>query len=509
MVIGLALIWIGAMAMASDRIALVIGNGAYDGVADLKNPLNDARAVAEELTALGFTVTHIEDASRNDMIDALRTFRNESFGKRQALVYYAGHGIEIDKQNYLVPTDALLKSDIDVEYEAVSMDLVVGATSGASGLRLVVLDACRDNPFLQTMQRSAATRSIGRGLAIVEPAGNTLVAYSAKGGTVASDGKGDYSPYAAAFLKALRTPGLEIGKFFRQIRDDVVISTAARQEPFLYGSLSARDIYLSPAVLEVEEPEPETPAAPAAANGRLALELAFWQSAEAGGSAADYQDYLEQFPDGTFRSMAERRLAGLAGGERAAAPAPAARSEQSEPEPVEVVAPAVPAPEPEAPLTTDEIRDLQARLRALGLNPGPADGQLGPRTVQAIRAFEASAELEVDGVPDRALLDTLRRVVSDEFLASRPTPQTAAAAPASRNHVTGIDGKWCLCGSWFTLRSEPGRVHIENALGMSYSEEIVITGPNTWTSNGVGITRVDANTIRADRALCPVMRRCD
>ena len=138
------------------------------------------------------------------------------------MVFYAGHGIEVDGRNFLVPVDARLASDQDVEFEAIPLELVSRAVSRASGLRLVVLDACRENPLAVSMQRAGATRSIGRGLARVEPSGETLVAYAAKEGTVAADGEGRNSPYSAALLRHLEEPGLEVGLMFRRVRDAVL-----------------------------------------------------------------------------------------------------------------------------------------------------------------------------------------------------------------------------------------------------------------------------------------------
>ncbi|MEM6636421.1 MAG: caspase family protein [Pseudomonadota bacterium] len=481
--------------MASDRIALVIGNAKYSAAPDLRNPYNDARAIAGELRRIGFEVMHLEDTTRAALTEALKEFRHASFGKRQAVVYYAGHGIEIDKQNYLVPTDATLRTDIDAAYEAVRMDLVLESTAGASELRLVVLDACRDNPFIENMARADSTRSLGRGLADIEPTTNTLVAYSAKGGTVALDGRGDMSPYATAFLKALRTPGLEIGKFFRQVRDDVLAATATRQEPFLYGSLSARDIFLSP-VNEAPAPAAAPAATPAADS---ALDLAFWQSAEASGNAGDYRDYIDRFPNGTFRSMAERRLAALDTAERGVTIL----------EPDGSSVPIRPAPD-DSPITRSELREMQERLNVLDLDAGPEDGLIGPRTRTAILNFEKSAGLIADGDPDRTMLSRLASAVPEADLAAYRSSKAAAArvTASAPNPLSGMSGKWCLCATYFHMRTEDNRVFIRNQAGLSYYEDIVVTGPSTWTSAGVPITRLDANTMRADRLLCPMMRRC-
>ena len=244
----LTLALLAGPALASSRVALVIGNAGYTHAPALANPLNDAADIAAALGRLGFAVTRLENAGYAALRRGLQSFRRDAAAAQIAVVFYAGHGIEVNRRNFLVPVDARLQSDGDVEYEAVPLDLVTGAVQGASEFRLVVLDACRDNPFLKSMRREdGSTRSIGRGLARVEPTGGgTLLAYSAKEGTVALDGKGRNSPYASALLRYLEEPGLEVGLMFRKVRDAVLESTGRSQEPFSYGSLSARGAYFIP-----------------------------------------------------------------------------------------------------------------------------------------------------------------------------------------------------------------------------------------------------------------------
>jgi tetratricopeptide (TPR) repeat protein len=224
------------------RVALVIGNSAYVNVPRLPNPTSDAEAIAQVLRADGFkSVTVVEDASRADMASALQAFQAEADQADWALVYYAGHGIEIGGVNYLVPTDARLKSDRNAPDEAISLSRVLDAISGAKKLKLVMLDACRDNPFAQSMERSVAVRSVARGLTRVEPEGGTLVVYAAKDGNVAEDGAGGHSPFAAALMTRLAEPNLEISKLLRLVTDDVLEATGNRQRPFVYGSVSGRE----------------------------------------------------------------------------------------------------------------------------------------------------------------------------------------------------------------------------------------------------------------------------
>lgn len=220
------------------RVALIIGNSAYKAVAALPNPRRDADTIADALRRTGFqSVTVANDLTREKLIDALRIFAAEAEKADWAMVYFAGHGIEIGGVNYLIPVDARLAADRDVQFEAVPLEQVMGAAEGAKKFRLVLLDACRDNPFAGQMRRTVATRSIGRGLAQVEPDSGTLVVYAAKHGQTALDGDGANSPFVSALVKRLATPGLEIRKLFDLVRDDVMKETNRRQQPFSYGSV--------------------------------------------------------------------------------------------------------------------------------------------------------------------------------------------------------------------------------------------------------------------------------
>jgi tetratricopeptide (TPR) repeat protein len=229
------------------RVALVIGNAAYRAAPALSNPRRDAEAVAEALKHAGFqTVELAVDLDRDGMVKALRAFRREADRADWALIYFAGHGIEIDRVNYLIPVDAQLADDRDVTAETVSYDDLVNTVGGARALRLIILDACRNNPFKDRMHRAVASRSAAdRGLAPPpEPEAGTLVAYSAKDGQVAADGADDVnSPFARAFIAQLKVPGLEVRRLFDFVRDDVLEATGRRQQPFTYQSLPGRKEY--------------------------------------------------------------------------------------------------------------------------------------------------------------------------------------------------------------------------------------------------------------------------
>ncbi len=228
------------------RIALVIGNSRYEHAPSLRNPTNDARAMAGAFERLGFSRVTLElDLGHEALVSALRTFGDKALTADWAVIYFAGHGFEVDGTNYLVPVDAKLERDTHLRWEAIELNDVLGAMTGARKIRLAILDACRNNPFTSRMQMST-TRSIGRGLGLIEPEGGTLVAYAARHGQVALDGDGANSPYVNALLQHLDTEKLEISLLFRHVRDTVRQLTGQSQEPYVYGSLPSEALYFNP-----------------------------------------------------------------------------------------------------------------------------------------------------------------------------------------------------------------------------------------------------------------------
>jgi hypothetical protein len=224
------------------RIALIIGNGAYKNVHQLNNPPRDARLIAAALRDVGFqTVTLSNDLTRDKFFEALKSFAGEAEKADWAVVYYAGHGFEIGGVNYLVPVDARLAADKDAETEAVALEQVLAAVGGARKLRLVLLDACRDNPFAPTMQRTIALKLVDKGFSNIEPGAGFMVVYAAKHGETALDGDGVDSPFAVAVARDIKEPRVEVRKVFDIVRDDVWSSTRHEQQPFTYGSPPGRE----------------------------------------------------------------------------------------------------------------------------------------------------------------------------------------------------------------------------------------------------------------------------
>lgn len=233
--------------LAAKRVALLIGNEKYEATSQLNNPANDVELMKASFEEAGFdSVTTVHDVGRQAMVKALRDFEDLATGADVAIVYYSGHGMEMNGQNFLLPTDVKLQTDKDIEDEAVGLDRVQRSLEGATKLKLVILDACRNNPFEQSMTRSISTRAVSRGLARVEPeSADLLVAFASKAGTVALDGEGKNSPFATALAKYLTEPGVDVRIALGKVRDEVVSVTNRGQEPFVYGSLGGAQIFLN------------------------------------------------------------------------------------------------------------------------------------------------------------------------------------------------------------------------------------------------------------------------
>ena len=224
------------------KVALIIGNGAYKNVAPLDNPPRDAKLIASTFRDLGFaTVTLAPDLGRDKFFASLHEFGLEAEKADWAVVYYAGHGMEIGGVNYLIPVDARLKADSDAETQAVALEQVIAAVAGARKLRLVMLDACRDNPFEKTMQRTIALKLVNRGFSNIEPEAGFMVVYAAKHGETALDGDSFNSPFATVLARVIKEPKIEVRKLFDIVRDDVWKVTNRTQQPFTYGSLPGRE----------------------------------------------------------------------------------------------------------------------------------------------------------------------------------------------------------------------------------------------------------------------------
>jgi uncharacterized caspase-like protein len=325
--IAAALLLFAHPAFAEKRVALILGNSAYQNVPPLANPANDGAVMSATFKKAGFDlVDYRQDLTARDTRKALRDFADAARDADIAVVYYAGHGIEVEGSNYLIPVDARLERDTDVYDETLSLDRILVAIEPARKLRLVILDACRDNPFSRIMQRTVAARSIGRGLAKVEPnSPNTLIAYSARAGSTAQDGDGKNSPFTLALSRHIATPGLDVRRAFGFVRDEVLKTTGNKQEPFVYGSLGGDDVPLVPGVPRTAPQAAAPPALNAQDGARRDYELALQV-----GNKAALTAFLAQYPDGFYANLAKLQLDKLSAEDNRAVAADKARATEAE-----------------------------------------------------------------------------------------------------------------------------------------------------------------------------------
>jgi hypothetical protein len=355
----LASMLLGTPAGAQTKVALVIGNSAYRSVPALPNPAHDAADVAASFERLGFSVRQVTDATYDDMRRALLEFGRKANNAEMAVVFFAGHGMEVGGENWLIPVDAELRIDVNAEQEAIALHSVMLTVSSASKLGMVMLDACRNNPFLAKMNRTVLTRSVDRGLGRIEPATNVLVAYASKDGTVAADGSGRNSPFTSALLEHIETPGLEINFLFRNVRDEVVAATRGAQQPFVYGSLSKEAIYLKP---------------PAVASALPGPDEAAWGLLKETTDGTALRRFTEQYPNSPLRPQAQARIAALAMAQ-AAKPVP-------------------PSPDEVTWAILKETNDQAALKRFVALYPGGAFRQQAEARIAAL-AVEPAGKPEL------------------------------------------------------------------------------------------------------------------
>ena len=308
LIAGLSLIFMlftAAEAHAQHRVALVIGNSDYRNAAPLPKPVKDAASMANLFKDAGFdTVVAETDVGYVDFKRAIRKFQDAANDSDIAVVFYAGHGIEIDGVNYLVPVDATLATDSDVQDEAVRLDRLVNSVEGAKQLRLVILDASRANPFIKTMKHTMAGSSKGQGLTRVEPtSSNLLIAYAAKAGSTVDDDDSEHSPFTTSLLANLTIPGLDIRLAFGRIRDQVLKITGNRQEPFVYGALGSGAMAIVPASIPAKLARTIPSTFDAARQD--------YEFISKIGTKSAWQVFLGTYPTGLFAELARANLAGL------------------------------------------------------------------------------------------------------------------------------------------------------------------------------------------------------
>lgn len=481
------------------KVALVIGNSTYAAVAALDNPRNDARDVAAALAKQGFEVVRGDDLTRAQMRDLLRSFREKADAAEVALVYYAGHGIEISGRNYLVPVDARLEDERDAELEMVELDLVLGQISGAKALKMVVLDACRNNPFVVRMKRSVQGRSVRSGLGRIEQAdADTLIAYAAAAGGITPDGApGGNSPFTAAFVASLDGPPTDVRRLLGRVRDKMR-ETVPGAAPFVYTSLGGGEFIINPQSAQSLVTEPQF-----AATSGSSISADFVRI-DRSGSFPDWNDFLirhEDQSDHPLYAFALEKRESLRPG---AAFAATERDEQiaalglgtdevvrpepprEEPRNLAIVAPRIERTEDQAK------RHLQVLLKDAGCYRGRIDGILGGGSRRGLDGFarEADVGFPADALgggaalreaialieanpgtecPAPVVVRTAPRRTAPKPQVSAPVVAPAPQQPAAPAPRTGSPDEIAIEGS-----REPRRTKLLPEQG---SEQIHCTGP--------------------------------
>jgi uncharacterized caspase-like protein len=304
-------------------VALVVGNSKYTNISALRNPAGDARLIADTLRGLGFTL--VGGGAQVDLDKAALDRAVQNFGAQVsnadvALFYYAGHGIQLHGTNYLVPVDANVAREADADFQMLNVNLVLQQLDPADGpggrLNVVILDACRNNPF------GRGLRSADRGLSLMQAPGGTVISFATQPGAAAQDGDGDHSPFAAALADSIRRPGLGLFDMFNEIGLSVQKATGGTQRPWVSSSPVAGQFYFA----GLPSPGGARPAAaPPPVTDPCAAAVEHWRSAEAIGSEAALQDHLARFPNCVFASLAREKLEKLkASSINSRPPAPAA-----------------------------------------------------------------------------------------------------------------------------------------------------------------------------------------
>ena len=442
-VLAAALLSIGQGSAATpevNRVALVIGNSSYRHAVTLPNPKADAALMAKTLRASGFTVIEGSDLDKARMSALLDQFTEAAYDADVALVYYAGHGLQVDGHNYLIPIDAQLEKAAQLQTRTIAVDQLLSALPQDPAVSVIILDACRDNPLARTLARAlpaSRSQSMGAGLAAVQAngqsngSGGLLIAYATDPGAVAYDGKDVNSPYTAALARHLTTPGLEIQSALTRVRAEVSGATNGAQRPWHNASL-AREVFLGGEVRRQEPAKQLTLGAGAVqeepkSDVDWTVEQKLWDEASKRNTIAHYELYLQQFPNGSFAKLASLNIDQLkASGETqvAALSAPAGEAAASASQVRTAVA--VPddvkqtpgTPETEALLNLDKAGriDLQLRLGALGHMTGGADGSLGPKSRGAIAAWQRQS-----GITETSYLTTQQHL----FLVVQTDPMMA------------------------------------------------------------------------------------
>ncbi|MDB5514886.1 MAG: hypothetical protein JWQ17_1644, partial [Tardiphaga sp.] len=398
-------------AKADRRVAFVVGNGAYKNVQPLPNPAIDAKSMARVLRNVGFDVVEGTNLTRDKMTERLLEFGKKAQGADVALFFYAGHGIAINGTNYLLPVDADLKSEMEVKMgSAINIDTTLDQTMGDAKVKLVFLDACRDNPFAAKIRSAASTRSVNVqiGLAEMKSGEGTLIAFATGPGQTALDGQeGTNSPFTRALMANIAAPGVEIQQAMTKVRAQVNEETNKGQLPWGHTNLIGA-VYLNPVATPAgtaTEPA-NTPAATASAAPEVELE--FWRSIKDSNKPEELNAYLTNYPSGQFKSLALARIASLQDG-----PSTVTRNLTAGIDPATYTEEGTQVTEDQIGLDKSQRRDVQRRLNGLGFDT-KASGKFDENTRAVLMRWQAAR-----GYPKTGFLNKLQhKALLTEIVAS-------------------------------------------------------------------------------------------
>lgn len=414
-------------AKADRRVAFVVGNGSYKNVAQLPNPPIDAKAMAATLRNVGFEVIEGSNLSRDQMTEKLLDFGRKAQGSDIALFYYAGHGIAVGGTNYLLPVDADIKSEMDVKLgAAINIDLTLEQTMGDAKVKLVFLDACRDNPFAAKIKSNSATRSVNvqSGLAEMKSGEGTLIAFATGPGQTALDGQeGNNSPFTRALIDNITKPGVEIQQAMTAVRAQVNEETRKGQLPWGHTNLTG-SVYLNQApTSQVANVAPTASGiVPAATGSSDGVELEYWRSVKESNKPEELNAYLSAYPNGQFKALALARLAAIKSG-----PSTATRTLNAGVDPATFTDEATQLTEDQIGLDKNGRRDVQRRLTGLGFDTKQT-GVFSEETRVVIKRWQAAR-----GYPSSGYLNKHQhKALLSEIVAAPPVASDTSQKPARR-----------------------------------------------------------------------------
>ncbi|MEI3855322.1 MULTISPECIES: caspase family protein [unclassified Ensifer] len=464
----LSLFLLSSYAWAEKRVALVIGNSAYQHAPQLANPQNDANDMASKLTGLRFVVVTGRDLDLTGMRRLIREFVGKVEGADVALFFYAGHGLQVNGGNYMIPVDAQLRSNNDLDFEALPVELVLSAMERNAQVNLVFLDACRDNPLAATLARSLGTRSmvVGRGLAKLDTGVGSLIAFATQPGNVALDGAGRNSPFTTALLKHLGTPGQSITDDLIAVRRTVLQVTDGKQIPWDSSSLTG-PVVLNPAPV----PDPATSPAATAGTDRT-VELTYWNSIKDLTESSFFEAYLQEYPNGAFGTLAKLKIAAIAGREKERQTAEQEKADsnhavnlednarQTDVAALEQNTPGAQASgSPAGNMDAGELAfATQRELARIGCL-SRVDGKWGDSSQKALQAYAERKGLKLASLaPTEELLNGLKAIGNRVCPLVCGTGMEARANRCVPPGLSAFDGTWSLtrhaktdCGDWREL----------------------------------------------------------